>query len=64
MMVFVLFLVLAVAAGAAGGALSGLQLAGKDLGNELAALMGVFYGLLPVFPAAVVVALYFLFTAG
>lgn len=29
---------------AAGGALTGLRLAGKDLGNELAALMGAMFG--------------------
>jgi hypothetical protein len=62
-MLVLLFLTLAIAAGAAGGALSGLTLAGKDLGNELAAMMGAFYGLLPVFPAAVAVALYFTLSA-
>ena len=29
---------------AAGGALTGLRLAGKDLGNELAAMMGAMFG--------------------
>jgi hypothetical protein len=28
----------------AGGALSGIRLAGKDLGNELAAMMGAMFG--------------------
>ena len=43
---------LLVAAGA--GALAGVQLAGKDLGNALAGMMGGFFGPTAVVPAAVV----------
>ena len=44
-----LALVLSVAAGAA----AGISLGGRDLGRNLAAMMGVFYGPTAVLPAAV-----------
>lgn len=37
----------------AGGAISGVVLAGKDLGNELAAMMGGMFGPTAAIPAAV-----------
>lgn len=39
-------LVSGIAAALVGGALSGVRLAGADLGNELAAFMGSLYGVL------------------
>ena len=39
-------LVFGIAAALVGGALSGVRLAGADLGNELAAFMGSLYGVL------------------
>ncbi len=45
---------LAVLLAMAGGALSGMKLAGEHLGNELAAMTGAFFGPMPVLPAAVV----------
>jgi hypothetical protein len=47
---FLLALVLALAA----GALSGMKLAAEALGKELAAMMGAFYGPTAVLPATVV----------
>jgi hypothetical protein len=38
----------------AAGALSGMQLAGKDLGNSLAALMGAMYGPVAAVPGILV----------
>ena len=35
----------------AGGALAGVRLAGKDLGNELAAMMGAMFGPTAAVPA-------------
>jgi hypothetical protein len=40
--------------GAAGGAIGGLRLAGKDLGGKLAALMGAMFGPVAAAPAALV----------
>ena len=40
----VVALVFAVAASIAGGAIGGIAVGGKALGNELAAMMGGFYG--------------------
>src|SRR5690606_10606650 len=53
MTMLVLFLLVTIAAGMAGGALGGLKLAGADLGNQLAAMMGAFYGTLVSVPAAI-----------
>ncbi len=51
-----ILLVLAVggAASLIGGALSGVAIGGKSLGNQLAALMGGFYGPLAGIPGIVV----------
>lgn len=38
----------------AGGALAGVRLAGKDLGNELAAMMGAMFGPTAAVPAVLV----------
>jgi hypothetical protein len=40
----VIALVIGIAASVAGGALGGILVGGKALGNELAAMMGGFYG--------------------
>jgi hypothetical protein len=37
-------LILAFIAAVGGGAVGGIMVGGKDLGNELAAMMGAFYG--------------------
>ena len=37
-----------------GGALAGMRLAGKDLGNELAAMMGAMFGPTAAVPAVLV----------
>lgn len=47
-------LALALVLGIAGGAAAGVRLAGKDLGNALAAMMGGFFGPTAVAPAAAV----------
>ena len=39
-----LWLVIAFAFAVLGGAIAGMKLAGKDLGNELAAMMGAMFG--------------------
>lgn len=46
-----LWLLLALLLSMAGGALAGMRLAGKDLGNELAAMMGAMFGPTAVVPA-------------
>ncbi len=46
-----LWLLLAFVVSLAGGAVAGMRLAGKDLGNELAALMGAMFGPTAVLPA-------------
>lgn len=51
MTLFLFFLVTFVA-GIAGGTLSGIALAGKDLGNQTAALFGSLFGGAIAFPAA------------
>ena len=38
----------------AGGAVAGVRLAGKDLGNELAAMMGAMFGPTAAVPAVLV----------
>jgi len=63
MLMTFLFVIVVIAAGAAGGALSGLIIGGKDLGKQLAGMMGAFYGLTSTVPAVVAVALYFIFRA-
>jgi len=44
---------LSLALGAAGGALTGMRIAGEFLGNGLAALMGAMFGPVSVVPAAI-----------
>jgi hypothetical protein len=46
-----LWLLVAVALSMAGGALAAMRLAGRDLGNELAALMGAMFGPVAAVPA-------------
>ncbi|MEM9387298.1 MAG: hypothetical protein AAGA68_19725 [Pseudomonadota bacterium] len=45
-----LAIVLAFAAGIAGGAIGGVAVGGKHIGNDLAAMMGGFYGPLAALP--------------
>lgn len=47
-------LLLAVLAGAAGGALSSMYIGGEYMGKELAALMGSFYGPIAALPGIVI----------
>ena len=49
-----LWFVAAVVAGAVGGAATGVKIGGAAMGNEVAALMGTFFGLAAVVPAALV----------
>ena len=47
-------IVLALLVAALAGAAAGVRLAGKDLGNALAAMMGAFFGPTAVVPATLV----------
>lgn len=49
-----ILLVLTLVLSIAGGAITGIVLAGKDLGNQLAALMGAMFGPTAAIPAALV----------
>ncbi len=49
-----LWLLLAFVLALVGGALAGMRLAGKDLGNELAAMMGAMFGPTAVLPAVAI----------
>ena len=53
----VLMCLAAVVAGAAGGAATGVKIGGEAMGNQTAALMGGFFGLSAVVPAALVAVL-------
>jgi hypothetical protein len=53
MMTSVLMCLAAVVAGAGGGAATGIKIGGQAMGNQMAALMGGFFGLSAVAPAAV-----------
>ena len=50
----VLWLLAAFVLSVAGGAVAGVRLAGKDLGNELAARVGAMFGPTAVLPAVLV----------
>ena len=50
----VLWLLLAFVVAMGGGAFAGVRLAGKDLGNELAAMMGAMFGPTAAVPAVLV----------
>ena len=54
MTMIVLALILGAAASLIGGALGGVAIGGKSLGNELAAMMGGFFGPLAAIPGLVV----------
>ena len=47
------FVVLALIVASASGAVTGVRLAGRDLGNALAGMLGGFYGPTSVVPAAI-----------
>lgn len=49
-----LWIVVAFVVSMLGGAIAGVRLAGKDLGNELAAMMGAMFGPTAVVPAVLV----------
>ena len=53
----VLMIVAAALAGAAGGAATGVKIGGQAMGNQIAAVMGGFFGLSAVVPAAFVAVL-------
>jgi len=46
-MIYLYYLLAAMGGGLIGGAIGGIIIGGKDLGYDLAAMMGAFYGLLP-----------------
>ena len=50
----ILWTLIAIIVSIAAGALAGMQLAGKDLGNSLAALMGAMYGPVAAVPGILV----------
>lgn len=54
MLMMLLMWVGATLASAAGGALTGMKLAGEHMGHQMAALMGAFFGMSTVVPAALV----------
>jgi hypothetical protein len=62
MLIHFVFALVMLVSGMAGGALSGVTLAGRDLGAQLAAMMGAFYGITVALPAAVVAALYLFYS--
>ncbi len=49
-----LAVVLALVAGMVGGAVGGIIVGGKHIGNDLAAMMGTFYGPLAALPGIVI----------
>jgi hypothetical protein len=51
---FLMWFAVASLAGAAGGAATGVKIGGQAMGYEMAALMGGFFGISAVAPAAVV----------
>jgi hypothetical protein len=57
MMNFVYWFLAAAVAGALGGAACGVKIGGRAMGNDLAALMGGFFGVSAVAPAAALVLL-------
>jgi hypothetical protein len=54
MLITLLFLLAAAAAGAVGGAAAGVKLGGETMGNQTAGLMGAFFALSAVVPGAMV----------
>jgi hypothetical protein len=61
MMNFVYWFLAAAIAGALGGAATGVKIGGRAMGNDLAAMMGGFFGISAVAPAAILVLLFNLF---
>lgn len=57
MMTSVLMGLVAMAAGVAGGAATGVKIGGAAMGNQIAALMGGLFGLSAVVPAALLAVL-------
>lgn len=55
-------LVIAAVAGGIGGAIGGIIVGGKHMGNELAAMMGGFYGPVAAIPGVVLALFIFLLT--
>ena len=54
-------LAIALVAGAIGGAIGGIIVGGRHMGNELAAMMGSFYGPVAAVPGTVVALIAFAF---
>ncbi len=46
-MIYLYYFLVALGGGLVGGAIGGIFVGGKDLGNDLAAMLGSFYGILP-----------------
>ena len=53
-MTYLGYIGLALIAGIVGGALGGIVVGGKHLGNELAAMLGGFYGPMAAIPGAII----------
>ena len=53
-MIYLYFILAALGGGLIGGALGGILVGGKDLGNDLAAMLGSFYGILPAIPGVAI----------
>jgi len=53
-MTYIGLIALAIVAGIIGGAIGGIIVGGKHLGNELAAMMGGFYGPMAAIPGIVI----------
>ncbi|MEM1264173.1 MAG: hypothetical protein AAGH76_17370 [Pseudomonadota bacterium] len=56
-----LALAIAIVAGGIGGAIGGVIVGGKHMGNELAAMMGSFYGPVAAIPGVLLALVAFLF---
>ncbi len=54
MLTILMFLLAAAAAGAVGGAATGVKIGGEAMGNQTAALMGAFFALSAAVPGAIV----------
>jgi len=53
-MTYVGLIVLTIVAGIIGGAIGGIKVGGEHLGNELAAMMGGFYGPMAAIPGIII----------
>ena len=58
-MVYIGYILLALIAGAAGGAVGGILVGGKDLGNDVAGMMGSLYGPVAAVPGVIIAMILF-----